>query len=244
MRLSISGTACQGKTTLIKEMLNKWPAYETPKASYRDIIKKNNKKKTHSKNTNKATQWDILNHMIDELENYDKDSHVVFDRCPLDNLIYSMWACYKEIGDIDELFIDKCIPIVKESMKFIDIIFYTPITNVSQDDIEDDGERETDIEYIKEIDNLFKAMYKNWAEEDTRFFPKEDRAAMIEIFGTTEERLHMLGLYINEDGNMYGDEESLVDTNILTDQFGFPVNAPEDDISFNMDGQNKPKMYE
>ena len=90
-------------------------------------------------------------------------------------------------------------------------------------EIEDDGDRETDAEYIQEIDNLFKAMYANWAKEDERFFPKEDRAAMIEIFGTTEQRLTMLGYYINDKGNMYGDDESLVDTNTIVDQFGFPT---------------------
>ena len=123
MRLSISGTACQGKTTLIKEFLEKWDMYETPKTSYRDVIKKKSRGESHSKNTNKETQWAILNHMIDEMEKYTGDDHVIFDRCPLDNLIYSMWACHKEAGDIDELFVEKCIPIVKESMKFLDIIF-------------------------------------------------------------------------------------------------------------------------
>jgi predicted ATPase len=229
MRLSISGTACQGKTTLIKEFLKKWDMYETPTTSYRDIIHKKSRSKDHSKNTTKETQWAILNYMIDELEKHSSDSHVIFDRCPLDNLIYSMWACHKEIGDIDELFVEKCIPIVKESMKFLDIIFYTPITNVTQESIEDDGKRETDVEYIKEIDNLFKAMYANWAKEDERFFPKEDRSAMIEIFGTTEERLIMLGYYIGEDGNMFGEDDSLVDPSVITDEFGFPVGVDDSD---------------
>lgn len=224
MRLSISGTAAQGKTTLLKEMLGKWSMYSTPKTSYRDIIKKANKgKKKHSKYTNKDTQWAILNHMIDEIMEYNADDHVIFDRCPLDNLIYSMWSYHKNVSDIDEHFIEKCIPLVRNSMKFLDIIFFIPITNVAQNEIEDDGDRETDAEYIQEIDNLFKAMYANWAKEDERFFPKEDRAAMIEIFGTTEQRLTMLGYYINDKGNMYGDDESLVDTNTIVDQFGFPT---------------------
>lgn len=219
MRLSISGTAGQGKTTLLNDFLETWNMYETPKTTYRKHIKGKN----HSKKTNKDIQWKILNTMIDEMEKYSEDDMVIFDRCPLDNLIYSMWSYHKGIGDIDEMFIEKCIPVVRESMHFLDIIFYTPITNVTQDEIEDDGKREVDEEYIKEIDNLFKAMYSNWYQGDTRFFPKEDRAAMIEIFGNPEERITLMKFYINEDGKMFGEEDTLVDTSTITDQYGMPT---------------------
>ena len=227
MRLAISGTACQGKTTLLKSFIEKWDMYETPKVSYRSLLKPG----AHSKETSMENQWDILNHMIDSMETYDENSYVIYDRCPLDNLIYSMWAFHKGKGDITEAFIEKCIPIVKESMHFLDIIFFVPITNAAQSDIDDDGVRETDSEYIKEIDNLFKAMYTNWAKEDERFFPKEERAAMVEVFGTTEERIRMLGFYLNDAGDVFGEEDSLVDTSVITDEFGFPVGALDDDIS-------------
>ena len=224
MRLAISGTAAQGKTTLLDAFLDNWDMYETPEVTYRGFIKD----KKHSMDTSQETQWSILNYMIDEIEKYGPKDHVIFDRCPLDNLVYTMWAFHKGVGDIDELFVEKCIPIVRESMKMLDIIFIVPITNVAQEDIEDDGERETDAEYISEIDNFFKAMYTNWSKEDERFFPKEDRAALIEIFGSTEERIKMLEFYVNENGNMFGEDETLVDTNTLYDQFGMPVAAPDE----------------
>lgn len=225
MRLSISGTACQGKTTLLNSFLKKWDMYETPEVSYRSLLKKG----AHSKDTTKESQWEILNHMIDTMETYDEDSYVIYDRCPLDNLIYSMWAYHKGIGDITESFIEKCIPIVKQSMHFLDIIFFIPITNVVQSDIKDNGVRETDSEYISEIDNLFKAMYTNWSKEDERFFPKEDRAAMVEVFGSTEERIKLIGYYLNDKGDIYGEEDSLVDTSVLTDEYGFPLISDDDE---------------
>ena len=223
MRLAISGTAAQGKTTLLNEFLKNWTMYTTPELSYRSVISKNK----HSKHTDKETQWAILNHMIDQMENLSSDDHVIFDRCPLDNLVYSLWAYHKGVGDIDEMFIEKCIPIVRESMKLLDIIFMIPITNVTDSEIEDDGTRETDAEYISEIDNFFKAMYSNWSSGDERFFPKEDRAALIEIFGSTEERIKLIEFYVNPDGNMFGDDESLVDTNVLYDEHGMPILDPD-----------------
>lgn len=224
MRLAISGTAAQGKTTLLRAFLDNWDMYSTPELSYRSLIKDDN----HSMNTNKETQWEILNLMLDQMEKYTSDDHVIFDRCPLDNLVYTMWAYHKNVGDIDEHFVEKCIPIVRESMKMLDIIFIIPITNVAQSDIEDDGVRETDAEYVSEIDNFFKALYNNWNSDDTRFFPKEDRAALIEIFGTTDERIRLLEMYVDENGKMYGEDDSLVDTKTIYDQFGMPASYDDD----------------
>lgn len=233
MRLAISGTAAQGKTTLLSAFLKHWDMYTTPDESYRSVLKS----ASHSKSTNKETQWAILNHMIDQLEKHSKDDFIIYDRCPLDNLVYSLWAHHKGVGDIDDMFIEKCIPIVRESMKLLDVIFVIPITNVAQNQIEDDGKRETDAEYISEIDNFFKALYNNWSSDDTRFFPKEDRAALVEVFGSTEERIKMLEFYINDKGGMYGEDETLVDTSVLTDEFGFPM-MPDDDNT-----EDHPVMY-
>jgi predicted ATPase len=221
MRLAISGTAGQGKTTLLNEFLENWKMYTTPEKSYRSLLTTDN----HSKNTSKETQWSILNLMLDQLEQSSSDDFVIFDRCPLDNLVHTMWAYHKNVGDIDELFVEKCIPIVRESMRLLDIIFMIPITNAAPADIQDDGVRETDADYIAEIDNFFKAMYTNWSKDDQRFFPKDDRTAIIEIFGTTEERIKLLGFYVDDSGKMFGEDDSLVDTNTLYDQFGIPVAA-------------------
>ncbi len=64
MRLAISGTAAQGKTTLLESFLENWNMYESPKDTYRSVIKKSK----HSKKTNKDTQStsterEIVNHL-------------------------------------------------------------------------------------------------------------------------------------------------------------------------------------
>ena len=203
--------------------------YTTPKETYRSILGEN-----HSKQTCKETQWAILNHMIDQMETYAKDDFVIFDRCPLDNIVYSLWAYHKGVGDIDEAFVEKCIPIVKESMKLLDIMFLIPITNVVQESIQTNGVRETDAEFISEVDNFFKAMYTNWSKEDERFFPKEDRSAIVEIFGSQEERIKMIEYYVDENGKMYGEDDTLVDTNMLFDEYGIPFPPAEDDENLKM----------
>jgi hypothetical protein len=211
MRIAISGTANQGKSTLINDFLANWPMYKIGGNSYRDYIKKN--KSPHSKKTNKETQWKYLNLIIDDLQKFNKDDYVIFDRCALDNLVYSLWACDKQVGRIDDKFIEKCIPIVKESYKHLDILFFLPITKAAPVPIVENGTRETDETYVKEIDALFKSMMQQYQHNlgRTPFFPADDCPGMIEIFGTPEERIGMVKWYIDVEGDLIGGDVNAAD---------------------------------
>jgi hypothetical protein len=204
MRIATVGSASQGKSTLIKDFLAEWSMYKPESSTYRDLIK--NANLPHSKNATKEGQWQILNYMVDELQKYSANDNVIFDRCPLDNLVYSLWCFENNVGGIDKEFIDKCIPIVRESMRHLDIIFFLPITKISPVPIENDGFREADPVYIKEIDNIFKALnvqYKLGLGK-TPFFPADDCPGIIEIFGSRQERIQLIKMYLNVKGELIG----------------------------------------
>lgn len=204
MRIAISGTAGQGKTTLIKDFLAEWPNHKSESQSYRDLLKAENL--PHSKLATKDSQWKILNHMIDELQKYSAKDYVIFDRCPIDNLIYSLWCFEKKSSDIDKEFIDKCIPLVRESLRQLDIIFFTPITKVAPVKLEANGNREVDPIYVKEIDALFKVIHMQHVQNAGKnpFFPKDDSPAMIEVFGNRQERIQMIKFYLDTQGDLIG----------------------------------------
>lgn len=200
MRISITGTSCQGKSTLIQDILKEWPVMKTPEDSYRSHLKKNK----HSKNTTEKTQWNILNNMVDTQQKYTTDDKVVFDRCPMDNMAYTLWANAK--GLVSDEFVEKCIPIVRESMRFLDIIFFIPITKAAPVVVQDNGTRETDKFFIEEIDHILKNLYAQWREDTDVFFPKEDSPAVIEVFGSPMERVEMIKLYLDNDGDAVGEQ--------------------------------------
>ena len=204
MRIAICGTSNIGKSTLINDFLNEWNMYGREVRSYRDVL--NEKGLPHSKNTTKESQKAILDYMVDTLKEFKKGDKVIFDRCPLDNLVYSMWAMSQEGNDVDEDFVDECIPIVREALTNLDIIFFLPITKFNKIDIVENGERETDQKYIKEIDNFFKVLQRHYHEhpQDNPFFPRDDSPALIEVFGTPEERIAMIRLYIDAEGDLIG----------------------------------------
>jgi predicted ATPase len=208
MRIAITGAACQGKSTLVEDFIKKWPGYKRSKESYRTVIKEENLKINKEADSN--SQLKILNCLIDDLQVTEKADKIIFDRCPLDNLVYSMWSFEKGCSDIDKDFIDKCIPLVRESMRHLDIVFFIPITKVSPVKIEEKKLRETDKTFIKETDNIFKAIHRSYFTGQSPFFPKDDSPAIIEIFGTPEERIKMIELYLNSEGNLHGEEESVL----------------------------------
>jgi len=200
MRIAISGTACQGKSTLVKDFLEQWPSYKTPEKTYRDIIEENNL--THSSKTNKVTQRKILDFMIEEQQKYRTNDNVIFDRCPLDNLVYSMWASEQPDSDIDEDFVNSCIPLVRESYRNLDIIFFVPITKVAPIGIVEDGVRDTDQRVIEEVDNIFKAVHRDHEKNPkTNLFIVDDKPPIIEVFGTRRERIEIIKLYIDAEGD-------------------------------------------
>ncbi len=204
MRIAICGTANVGKSTLIHDFLNEWDMYGREVKTYRDVL--NEKGLPHSKKTTKESQKAILDYMVDTLKEFKKGDKVIFDRCPLDNLVYSMWAMSQEDSDVDEDFIDECIPIVREALVNLDIIFFIPITKHNTINIEENGDRETDEKYIKEIDSFFKVLQRHYHEhpQDNPFFPRDDSPALIEVFGSKEERIQMIKLYIDAEGDIVG----------------------------------------
>jgi GTPase SAR1 family protein len=209
MRIAISGSSNQGKTTLINDFLQEWPNYQVEKQSYRNILSKDNL--PHSQDATQKSQWAILNCMIDEMQTYKPGDKIIMDRCPIDNLIYSLWCFEKGVGDIDKEFIDKCIPLVCESMRHLDIIFFIPITKAAPVSIVDDVQRNVDPIYIKEIDNIFKMIGAQYRENNGRnpFFPKDDAPGWIEIFGDRHTRIAMIKQYIDVDGDLIGADENI-----------------------------------
>lgn len=215
MRIAFSGAACTGKTTTINAFLEQWPNYKLIKSDYRSVIKKTKK---HSKNATAKSQKEILDILIKESAPYTFHDKVCYDRCALDNLVYTLWSHGKEIKGFNDSFVAQTIESVKEAMKTLDIIFVFT-RDLMPDVVEEDGVRETDPTYIKETDNIFKAILKQ-AQLDiakSPFFPKDNSPAVIDIHGTTQERLALISLYVTPDGGAYGEEQSILNIDELSE---------------------------
>ncbi len=76
----------------------------------------------------------------------------------------------------------------------------------------EDNLRDTDKVYIKEIDNLFKGVERQYLEgqKASPFLPNEQCPAIIEVFGTKEQRLQMIRQYLDVDGDLIGETDNMV----------------------------------
>jgi hypothetical protein len=218
MRIAVSGTQNIGKSTYINDFLKKWTMYKRPEKTYREIIKEKNL------NINEIGDEDsqniILNALVDQALSTSKDDFTICDRCVLDNLVYSSWLNLN--GKVSDSFLEKTRTIVRETLKFYDIIFFLPITKFSSIQIEDQGLRSTDPKYREEIDIIFKAIQESYNRMDGRVFAADECPALIEIFGNPEERIKLTELYLQPNGKPYGEDQSLIN-DIVTPEQGIYV---------------------
>lgn len=204
MKIAVCGTQCVGKSTFINDFLKKWPMYVTPEVKCSDIVKGLN----HSQESTENTQDLILNHLINQATSYSKQDNVILDRCVLDNLAYTSWLNLK--GKVSNEYIQKVLPIVHQSLKLYDIIFYIPLTKVAPVSLEANGTRDVDPTFREEINNIFSVFAESYYKGTRKVFPTEDCPALIEIFGKPEERIKLVEFYINENGNIFSEDEPLI----------------------------------
>ena len=80
MRIAISGPDKQRKSKLMSDILHQWPSYTTPEKCYKDVIEDLMTGDQSNNITSEQIQRGILELMIDNMEKYDKDSNVLYNR--------------------------------------------------------------------------------------------------------------------------------------------------------------------
>lgn len=206
MKIICCGTQNIGKSTYIKDFLKEWPMYKTPEKTYRDVIKE--KGLVINESGTEESQKIILDVLVDQAIEYSKDDNVILDRCVLDNLAYTTWLSLTD--KVSEKFLEETKDIVRETLKLYDILFFFPISKFNSIPLEQDGLRSVDPQYREEIDFIFKLFQQSYLKSDGRVFPKDECPALIELYGSREERIKLTSLYINPEGKPYADDQSLM----------------------------------
>jgi thymidylate kinase len=210
MRIALIGAHNTGKSTLVENFITQWPMYKRPQKTYRDIIKEN--KINLNKNGDKESQKLILNALVEEVQTAagSNEKYVIFDRCPVDNVAYSLWHYAKDTPGFSPEFIIDSKTIAALSLKLIDLIFYLPIRK--EIPITAREGRDADPVFREEIDNLFNSLVESYEKNTGAFFPKEDCPAVIRLEGPPDMWIPQMRLYIKDNGNCFGEEDgTLID---------------------------------
>ena len=203
MKIAFIGTQCNGKSTLIEEFLKTWPMYKRPEKTYRDIIAEQNI--NLNQEGTEESQKIILNALIDEVQQAAAtgDENIVFDRCVLDNIVYSLWLNAKE--KVSDSFILDCKYLALETLKMFDVIFYLPLR--SEIVLKEREHRDIDPAYRQEIDHIFRAIVSAYERGDAAFFPRDDCPAIITLEGPPDLRCPQIKLYIKDTGKPFAEED-------------------------------------
>ena len=180
MIFSFTGAQSTGKTTLLNrlhEKNGKYPFEFVPEVTR--LVMRNYEMPINEKDDD-LTQLLIMTEHVRNLFKYKADrlirgTHMIFDRCVLDGIVYSVWllknlkisrACY-----------DACELIYKRLQDKYDVIFYT-----SPDDVKlvDDGERSVDVEFREDILELFDLYMHRYS------------GKIVVLKGSVEERLETI----------------------------------------------------
>jgi hypothetical protein len=203
MKIAFMGTQCNGKSTLIKEFCKRWPMYKEVKSTYRKLIKAG--KVTNNEEGTAESQRAILDSIIDDTQKASakEDNFLVFDRCVIDNIVYSLWL--NEKGKVSDEFIMDAKRIAFEAIRVFDIIFYLPLREEIK--IVPRKGRAVDPIYRQEIDNLFRAVVGTYEKNQGIFFPKEDCPAIITLEGPPDLRIEQIPMYIKSSGKFFDEED-------------------------------------
>jgi thymidylate kinase len=203
MKIAFMGTQCNGKSTLIKSFLKKWPMYKEVKSTYRKLIKTG--KIVNNEEGTAESQKAILNAIVDDTQKAiaEDNEFLVFDRCVIDNVVYSLWL--NEKGKVSDEFVMDTKRIAFEAIKTFDVIFYLPLRE--EIPIVPRKGRAADPIYRQEIDHLFRAVVGSYEKNLGIFFPKEDCPAIITLEGPADLRIEQIPLYLKQNGKFYGEED-------------------------------------
>jgi hypothetical protein len=208
MKIAVSGTSGIGKSTFVSDFIDAWPQYKQPLKSYRDIAKEQNL--TLNEDGTEESQKIIRDILTDEVI-ANKDDFVIYDRCILDNLIYTLWLSSR--GKVSDKFVKESIDVTRETLAFFDLIFFLPITKHSPVKLVESDQRSNDPMFRDEVDILFKSLMSAYLKQSNVYFPFKSQLgcpAIIEIFGDRKQRVELSKLYITKEGKVYGEDESLL----------------------------------
>jgi nicotinamide riboside kinase len=148
MRIAVIGPQNTGKSTFIKDFLAAFPSYTTPEETYRDVVHK--KGLSINQNTSEESQRMIRDFLAEQLAHFPGEN-VIFDRCVIDNYVYTKAKC--DDGHIRSEFLEETDQILRASLVHLDALIFIP--TAAGVAFVDDELRDTDRTFADRINTLF-----------------------------------------------------------------------------------------
>ncbi|WP_131782882.1 AAA family ATPase [Legionella gresilensis] len=194
MRIAVSGSHSLGKSTFVQDFIDAHPNYQLETEPYRALRDNYNIK--FGKDSTRFCNGIQFYYNLSRVKQYQNAScNVIFDRCPIDYIAYSLYTEKYKQTDLDMKFIESLIAPTREALKYIDLLIFISINDKHLVDIEDDGIRPIDVSYRAEVDNFFKQIY---FEQKYQVMPVKKAPYFIELWGDRKERLEKVARILKQ----------------------------------------------
>jgi hypothetical protein len=187
MRVAISGTHCCGKSTLIDELLRGHPEYNHEREPY--AVFEEDYGEMLAAEPSAEDFHRQLEFMVERLETYRPGDRVIFERSPVDFLAYMLALDDLGRSGSDSRLIEVSLSEVRDAVQLLDLIVFLPLDERSVVAEEEDPELRSAVN--TRLVGIF-------GERDFNLFGSE-RPALLEVFGSTAQRLRTLEAALKED---------------------------------------------
>ncbi len=193
MRIAVSGTHSVGKSTLVHDLIGALPGYFREEEPYR-ALREQYPIKFGKESTKYCNGVQVFYNITRVMTYRSPEDRVVFDRCPVDYIAYSLYTAHHRETDLDEAFVKSLVEPVRQSLRSLDLIVFVPVSKHHPMHLEADGIRPVDPSYRTQVDHHFKAIYR---ENAFGLFDEASRAKgagprLIEVQGSREERIQQV----------------------------------------------------
>lgn len=183
MRIAVIGPQNTGKSTFIKDFLNKYENYISPDNTYRDVIERESL--SINQQGGEYSQRSIMEFMIKGMKEYKSEKNIIFDRSLIDNYIYTKILNMR--GIISDDFLRENYTEMLKLIKSVDLYVFIP-THISIGLVED-GVRDIDLEFIDEVNREFISVLF--------YLIKEFGIDVKVVTGGREQRVEMMQKYLS-----------------------------------------------
>ncbi len=187
MRIAVSGTHSVGKSTLVWDFIKAFPGYVREEEPYRALCAVY-PIQFGAESTRYCNGLQTY-YSLGRTQGYARKAKVIFDRCPVDYIPYSMYTARKGKTDIDRAFVKSLVEPIRQSLGWLDLIVFVPMSVRHPMHLENDGIRPIDKAYRSEVDRDFKRVYREGLYD---LFREKSGPRVVEITGSREERIGQL----------------------------------------------------
>lgn len=148
MKIAVIGPQNTGKTTFVEDFLKEFNHYKKVEKTYRDIVRENELE--INQKTSEKSQRAIMDFMWDTISQ-NEEKNIVFDRCIVDNYVYTLVA-HKRCA-IPKDFLIQAHTKMLDHIKYLDCIFFIP-TSAGVKLVQDE-QRDIDTDFIDDTNQAF-----------------------------------------------------------------------------------------